>query len=102
LKALSQTNGGVRVEFEDGETFDADHVLGADGSSSKVRELLLGIEKAQTRQSGFLFATGITKFGDADKTNAFVQAHPVATLMMGASSVGAVGGMLSTTLKQIE
>jgi flavin-dependent dehydrogenase len=98
VKELSQTDSGVRVEFEDGETFDADHVLGADGSESKVRELLLGFEKARPRQSGFLFATGITKFGDADKSDAVVQAHPVAALMMGASSVGAVGGMLSTAL----
>ena len=101
LRELSRTSSGVRVEFEDGGTFDADHVLGADGSSSKVRELLLGVEKALPRQSGFLFATGITKFGDADKTNAVVQAHPVAALMMGASSVGAVGGMLSVTLKHM-
>jgi 2-polyprenyl-6-methoxyphenol hydroxylase-like FAD-dependent oxidoreductase len=92
VKELLQTDSGVRLEFEDGGTFTADHVLGADGTSSKVREILLGIEQARPRQSGFLFATGITKFGDAEKTNAVVQAHPVAALMMGASSVGAVGG----------
>ncbi|KFY64911.1 hypothetical protein V496_02941 [Pseudogymnoascus sp. VKM F-4515 (FW-2607)] len=93
VRELLQTGSGVRLEFEDGGTFDANHILGADGSSSKVREMLLGVEQAQPRQSGFLFATGVTKFGDADKTNAVVQAHPVAALMMGASSVGAVGVM---------
>ena len=101
VKKLSHTDSGVRVEFEDGGTFDADHVLGADGSSSKVRELLLGVEKARPRPSGFLFATGITKFGDADKTDTVVQAHPVAALMMGAGAVGAVGGMLSMGLKHM-
>lgn len=101
VKELLQTASGVRLEFEDGGTFDADYILGADGSSSKVREMLLGVEQARPRQSGFLFATGVTKFGDADKTNAVVQAHPVAALMMGASTVGAVGGMLTSTLKHI-
>lgn len=101
LKEVLQTNSGVRVEFEDGEVFDADYVLGTDGSSSKVRELLLGVEKARPCQSGFLFATGVTKFGDADKTNAVLQTHPVAALMMGANSVGAVGGMLNTILTHI-
>ncbi|KFX89084.1 hypothetical protein V490_07240 [Pseudogymnoascus sp. VKM F-3557] len=93
VKALSQTDSGVRLVFEDGATFDADHVLGADGSSSKVREMLVGVEQARPLQSGFLFATGVTKFGDADKTNAVVQTHPVAALTMGASTTGAVGVM---------
>jgi flavin-dependent dehydrogenase len=94
VRELSQADSGVRVEFEDGGFFDANYVLGADGSSSKVRELLLGIEKARSQGSGFLFATGITKLNDAEKTKAIVQVHPVAALMMGRSSVGAVGGML--------
>lgn len=101
VKELSQTDSGVKGEFEDGEAFDADYVLGADGSSSKVRELLLGVEKSRPHGSGFLFATGITKFSDAVKTDAVVQKHPVAALMMGASVVGAVGGMYSLTLKPI-
>ena len=102
VKELSQTDTGVKLEFEDGETFDADHVLGADGSSSKIRELLLGVEKSQPRGSGFQFATGITKFDDVAKTDAIVQVHPVAALMMGANAVGAVGGMLNLTLKPMD
>lgn len=94
VRELSTTDGGVRVEFEDGGSFDANYVLGADGSSSKVRALLLGTEKAQSQGSGFLFATGITQLNDAEKTKAIVDVHPVAALMMGRSSVGAVGGML--------
>lgn len=84
--------GRVRLEFDDGERFEADYVLGTDGSSSTVRELLLGGQRARLSKSGLLFATGITKFGDAAKTEAIVNAHPVAALMMGTSSVGAVGG----------
>ncbi|QPG94304.1 hypothetical protein C2857_005650 [Epichloe festucae Fl1] len=93
MTAVSSTENGVRVSFEGEEKFDADFLLGADGSSSKVRELLLGFETARPRPSGFLFATGITKYADARKTNAIVEAHPVASLMMGTGSVGAVGVM---------
>lgn len=96
VTAVSSTKNGVRVSFEGEDKFDADFLLGADGSSSKVRELLLGFEAARPRPSGFLFATGITKYADARKTNAIVEAHPVASLMMGTRSVGAVGGTSST------
>ncbi|KND93465.1 hypothetical protein TOPH_01954 [Tolypocladium ophioglossoides CBS 100239] len=91
VSRLSKTEGGVLLEFEDGETFEACRVLGADGASSKARELLAGAERARLERSGFLFSTGITRYGDGDKTNAIVKLHPVAALMMGTSSVGGVG-----------
>lgn len=93
--AVASTEYGVRLSFEDGDVFDAQYLLGADGSSSKIRELLLGLETARPRPSGFLFATGITKYADASKIDAIVEAHPVASLMMGTGSVGAVGGRVS-------
>lgn len=92
LKDISSTDNGVKIELQDDSVFNADYVLGTDGASSKVRELLLGVDVARSQGSGFQFATGITKFGDADKTNEIVQTHPVAALMMGTGSVGAVGG----------
>lgn len=92
LKEFSPTEHGVKLEFEDGSVFDVDYVLGTDGASSKVREILLGSDVSRPQGSGFQFATGITKFEDAGKTDAVVRAHPVAALMMGTSSVGAVGG----------
>jgi hypothetical protein len=92
LQQISSTENGVKLEFADGGVFDADYVLGTDGAASKVRELLLGPDVSQPQGSGFQFATGITKFQDAEKTEAIVRAHPVAALMMGTSSVGAVGG----------
>ncbi|KAG6038656.1 hypothetical protein E4U41_003972 [Claviceps citrina] len=91
--AVSTTEHCVRLCFDDGDIFDAEYLLGADGSSSKIRQLLLGIETAHPRPSGFLFATGITKYADAMKTDAIIKAHPVASLMMGNGSVGAVGVM---------
>ncbi|GJN77154.1 hypothetical protein PLIIFM63780_000643 [Purpureocillium lilacinum] len=95
LSRLSKTEdgGAVVLEFEDGEKFEAEQVLGADGVSSKTRELLAGAERARVQRSGFLFATGITQYGDAEKTEAILKTHPVAALMMGTSSVGAVGTM---------
>ncbi|KAJ6446716.1 peptidyl-prolyl cis/trans isomerase [Purpureocillium lavendulum] len=95
LSRMSKTEDGsaVVLEFEGGDKFEAERVLGADGVSSKARELLAGEERARVQRSGFLFATGITRYGDADKTEAIMKLHPVAALMMGTSSVGAVGTM---------
>ena len=98
LSRLSKTDGGLQLEFEGGEMFEAHQVLGADGASSKVRELLVGAERACVERSGFMFATGITRYGDEAKANAIVTMHPVAALTMGMSSVGAVGSMSPSTL----
>ncbi|OAA67795.1 Aromatic-ring hydroxylase-like protein [Akanthomyces lecanii RCEF 1005] len=92
LKDITRTDNGIRADFEGGETIDADYLLGTDGTSSKVREILIGAEKAQPQGSGFLFATGINQYEDAEKTKAIADKHPVAALMMGTSSVGGIGG----------
>lgn len=90
--AVSPAECCVRICFEDGEVFDAEYLLGADGCSSKIRQLLLGFDTARPCPSGYLFATGITKYADATKTDAITRAHPVASIMMGTESVGGVGG----------
>lgn len=92
LQKITETVNGITAEFKNGEAIDAEFLLGADGASSKVREILVGTEKAQARGSGFLFATGINQYRDVEKTNAIVDKHPVAALMMGTSSVGGIGG----------
>ncbi|KAK4151017.1 hypothetical protein C8A00DRAFT_45705 [Chaetomidium leptoderma] len=69
LAEFSQNSGPgpVQLRFEDGSTFDADYVLGADGSSSKVRELLFnGDEAARVGLSGFMFATAISQWAAAE------------------------------------
>ncbi|OAA53862.1 Monooxygenase, FAD-binding protein [Cordyceps fumosorosea ARSEF 2679] len=91
LKNIAQTDKGVKAEFEDGTAVDADYLLGTDGTSSKVREVLLGADKARAQGSGFLFATGINRYDEAYKTDAIVRKHPVAALMMGTGSVGGIG-----------
>jgi 2-polyprenyl-6-methoxyphenol hydroxylase-like FAD-dependent oxidoreductase len=45
VSSLSQTSGAVRVEFTDGTRGTYDLVVGADGSNSKVRQLIFGKER---------------------------------------------------------
>jgi len=91
-------SGPVQLRFEDGSTYDADYVLGADGSSSKVRELLFnGDEVARVQLSGFMFATAIVKYGEAAKVEAVLKAHPVAAITMATNSVGGCGGKCSSS-----
>ena len=86
-------SGPVRLRFDDGTTHEADYVLGADGSSSKVRDLLFnGDEAARVQLSDFLIATTIVKYGDAAKVEAVVKTHPVAAITMATDSVGGFGG----------
>ncbi|KAM3505035.1 hypothetical protein MY10362_003178 [Beauveria mimosiformis] len=91
LKRINQLENGIKADFENGTSIDADYLLGADGTSSRVREMLVGAEAAQPQGSGFLFATGINQFEEAEKTGVIVNKHPVAALMMGTSSVGGIG-----------
>lgn len=94
--------GGVRLTFEDGATAEADYVLGADGARSKVREILFDgagqKDTAHVTESGYMFSTVNVRFRDAAKVAAVVDTHPVAAIMMGADSVGAMGGTFSSVL----
>ena len=83
----------VQLIFDDGDTDAADFVLAADGASSTIRELLLGPEAARVQLAGFMFATGVTNYHDADKVVAVVKAHPVAAITLGMESVAGCGGM---------
>ena len=99
LQGMNVTDESVKLTFGDGETTEADFVLGTDGASSKLRDLLYGgDEKAKVKPSGYMFATAITKHGDVEKVEAAVKVHPVAVTMMGTESVGGVGGTLSAPL----
>ena len=43
----TQTDGGVRAEFDDGSLVDGDLLVGADGIHSTIRRILLGDERPQ-------------------------------------------------------
>ncbi|QKX55334.1 uncharacterized protein TRUGW13939_02426 [Talaromyces rugulosus] len=83
----------VQLAFADGHTEQVDYVLGTDGASSGVRQLLLGEKAAQPQLSGFMFATGITKYQDARKVQSVVNAHPVAAITLGMDTVAGCGVM---------
>jgi 2-polyprenyl-6-methoxyphenol hydroxylase-like FAD-dependent oxidoreductase len=80
LEDLTTKDECVRLTFADGEIFDADFVVGADGASSKVRELLMDAEAAKPSLSGFMIASGCVKYGEAKKVEAIRNLHPVAGL----------------------
>lgn len=83
----------VHLEFDgEKESLGFGFVVGADGAASKIRELLLGEEKAKPLGSGFMFATGMTKYGVKEKVEAVVDKHPVAALSMATNACGSVGG----------
>ncbi len=90
--AANTTNSALTLSFEDGTTAGADFVLGADGAGSAVRPLVVGdSDKARTTASGLMFATAITKYGDAAKVKAVTDTHPVAAAAMGTGAVGGCG-----------
>ncbi|KAK0721053.1 hypothetical protein B0H67DRAFT_211733 [Lasiosphaeris hirsuta] len=96
LESIDTGSGSdpVRLTFEDGETFEADYVLGSDGARSKVRELLFNGDKiAEVQPSGFMFGTCIVKFGDAAKVETVINTHPVAAIWMASNGVGGCGVM---------
>ncbi|KAJ9156099.1 Transient receptor potential cation channel subfamily M member 4 [Pleurostoma richardsiae] len=96
-KALTQlsypTDDSAQLTFQDESVYDVDYVLGADGASSKVREILVGPEVGQVQGSGFMFATCIVNYHDASKVEAVVKAHPVAAITLG-SNAGAGCGVM--------
>lgn len=90
---ITEYESPVQLIFDDGDTDLADFALAADGASSKIRELLLGPEAARVQLAGYMFATGVTNYHDADKVAAVVKAHPVAAITLGMESVAGCGGM---------
>ncbi|KAK2035316.1 putative monooxygenase [Colletotrichum zoysiae] len=91
LERIMPGKTSVELVFRDGAKFDADHVLGTDGASSKVRELLMGVEVAKPVPSGFSIANCVCKYGDADKVNTIIGAHSVLALMIGSKNMAACG-----------
>lgn len=98
LEATDDGDGPVTLLFADGDTFEADYVLGADGPNSTVRELLFAgggsddaAAAAKAVGSGFMIASCCPRYRDAEKARFIEAAHPVAAIMMGPSVVGGCG-----------
>jgi 2-polyprenyl-6-methoxyphenol hydroxylase-like FAD-dependent oxidoreductase len=95
LQDLKYEEDGVQLTFADGSTAETDFVVGADGASSMVRQLLVGAEEGKPQLSGMTFATGLIKYGDAAKVEAVTKLHPVAAIIFCPDSIGGCGGKSS-------
>jgi 2-polyprenyl-6-methoxyphenol hydroxylase-like FAD-dependent oxidoreductase len=68
---------GLTAHFADSSVYHGDLLLGADGPKSKVREILLGVEKSRNSSVEIVFNMIIVKYGDAKKAMHVRSAHPV-------------------------
>jgi 2-polyprenyl-6-methoxyphenol hydroxylase-like FAD-dependent oxidoreductase len=73
-----ESNGeSLTAHFTDGSTYYGDVLVGADGPKSKVREILLGAEKARSTPLDIVYNMSIVKYGDAKKALHVLQSgHP--------------------------
>ncbi|KAB5554440.1 hypothetical protein GE09DRAFT_1173527 [Coniochaeta sp. 2T2.1] len=74
-------DGPVTLRFEgDEEPVEADLVIGADGTNSKVRRLLIGEEDGVATASEWCMYNGVVCYGDAEKARFVREPHPLCTL----------------------
>jgi 2-polyprenyl-6-methoxyphenol hydroxylase-like FAD-dependent oxidoreductase len=66
---------GLTAHFTDGSMYHGDVLVGADGPKSKVREILLGAEKAKSTPLDIVYNMSIVKYNDA-KEALHVLRHP--------------------------
>jgi 2-polyprenyl-6-methoxyphenol hydroxylase-like FAD-dependent oxidoreductase len=93
VKTVSADEGGkgATVVFEDGGEEGFDVVIGADGPRSKVREILLGEEKAKCVQSEFVCGYTSTVLGK-ERAELALKAHSAWTMAYSEMGVCALGG----------
>jgi len=70
------SGAAVTAHFADGSSYSGDIVIGADGPGSKVRELLLGVEKSKNTPLGLVFNSTIVHYNDAEKAKHVRSASP--------------------------
>ena len=85
MTAGGDDDGPVTLHFEDddagtGEMIEVDLVVGADGTNSKLRRLLLGEEAGAAAASEWSMCNGTVCYGDADKARFLREAHPLCAL----------------------
>jgi 2-polyprenyl-6-methoxyphenol hydroxylase-like FAD-dependent oxidoreductase len=97
LESLDQRDdNSLSLLFEDGSSFDADYVIGADGVSSQVRQLLFAHdpERAKPVSTDLTFAMARVKYGDTAMVQSVLDVSPLTALCF---FTGAIGGMGSTS-----
>ncbi|GKT93696.1 LOW QUALITY PROTEIN: hypothetical protein Ct61P_11546 [Colletotrichum tofieldiae] len=93
LENITPGRNSVELVFRDGERFDTDYVLGTDGVSSKVRELLMGSKLPNQFRLGSQLPTASASM--AMQISAIVDAHSVCALMMGSGNMAGCGVSLA-------
>lgn len=91
VNSIEADGESVNIIFEDGSKATADMVVGADGPRSKVREILLGEEKARCTRSDFVCGYTSTVLG-REKAEMALKAHPAWTMAYSTMGVCALGG----------
>ena len=87
------SDGGIKLKFADGSEDTTDFLVGADGSRSKVRHLLMGEEKAALTKSDFVCGYASVVPGK-ETAEAMLKAHPIWTMAYHSKGVLAFGGIL--------
>ncbi len=73
-------NAAVTAHFADGSSCLGDIIIGADGPRSKVRELLLGVEKSKTSVLGVVQNSTLVRYDDAEKAKHVRSGSPTIAL----------------------
>lgn len=100
-------DGPVTLRYEgdvgSNAAVEVDLVIGADGTNSKIRRLLLGEDIGASRPSKWCMYNGIVCYSDADKALFVRAAHPLCTLAFTSHGLAFYGSTLfhvSTSLRR--
>ncbi|KAI9690268.1 MAG: hypothetical protein M1822_009229 [Bathelium mastoideum] len=77
LSGITYGSDDVTAEFENGKEVRGTLIVGCDGPRSKVRDLLLGEEKAKVTPLELVHSNTAVVYGDAEKAKFVRSTHPI-------------------------
>ncbi|KAK3388045.1 hypothetical protein B0H63DRAFT_559452 [Podospora didyma] len=89
--------GPVTIAFEGGEVATADLMIGADGSSSRVRRWLVGEEAGKSLLSEYMIGSGIVKYGTAEQAKKLLEPSELCAVATGPTANNVVDPEDKTT-----
>ena len=66
FQAATFANGKIQARFQNGEVVEGDLLIGCDGTKSRVREVLLGAEKAKRTLCDLKLTTATVRYEDPE------------------------------------